>query len=184
MSWEDVAKFGASMIPGVGSYLGSREANATNLQIAREQTRASQRMAEQQMIFQNNMSSTAHQREVKDLEKAGLNPLLALNSGASSPGGAMGSAPITQVQNELEGVATTGMEALRLKKEIEQANENIRNTKADTTKKKVETKVIGKEIPRAEMRNDMYDVVRPYIKKIKKSLETNAPKSLLRQTRP
>lgn len=76
------------------------------------QTRANQEnieLAKQQMAFQERMSSTAHQREVEDLRKAGLNPILSATGGASSPGGA---SPI--VKSTMEGFASSAKDLPRM----------------------------------------------------------------------
>jgi len=58
---------------------------------AQNQNTANSNMADQQMSFQESMSNSSHQREVQDLRAAGLNPMLSVNAGASSPSGAMAS---------------------------------------------------------------------------------------------
>lgn len=97
--WGGIAMAGASLLGGaMGNSARRREANKDR-------------------SWQENMSGTARQREVQDLEKAGLNRVLAAGGqGASTPSGAM-----AQQQNPMEGVGqafSSSAQAFMAKKKL------------------------------------------------------------------
>lgn len=170
MAWPmAAAMIGANI---VGGLLQNEQASSA----AKKAADANQRMSREQMKFQERMSSSAHQRQAKDLKAAGFNPLLSATGGASSPAGAAGSMSPAPVENVLSSAVSSAVEARQLGLAIEKQGEEVKNlqasnqlTKAQTAKTIVDTDVARKGIPRSELTNDFFDLVRPLVKNLKNS---------------
>lgn len=84
---------------------------------AGSQNRAQTSAANNQMAFQERMSNTSYQRAVKDMRKAGLNPMLAYQQGgANSPGGAQPNL-VNPMGTELGNITNSAIQSQRLKQE-------------------------------------------------------------------
>lgn len=112
----NLASIAGPLVGGFASALG-----------ARRQNRMARQMAREQMAFQERMSSTAYQRATKDLEKAGLNRILALGKPASSPAGAM--APVV---DEIGPAVSSAMAVRRQNQDLAnlRSQENLANAQA------------------------------------------------------
>jgi hypothetical protein len=185
---------GAASLSGWLGFEGQRQANRSNRQIAREASVFNREEAERDRLFQNEqnddmkdfqerMSSTAYQRGMKDMEQAGLNPMLAFTQGgASSPQGGAGSgstaqAVTHQMENEMSGLSTSAAEGAklgltyrRLKQEIGNMKENEKLTKAQKKKTEMETRKLKKEAIKGDIVEDVFNKFYPEIFKKQKSV--------------
>lgn len=162
---------GASILGGIGAGEDSAAATAATNSSNRD-------IANAQMAFQERMSSSAHQREVNDLQLAGLNPLLSANAGASTPAGASATmvSPDTKVGPEMisSGIA----QAVQMKLATAKQAKEINLLDAQEKKARTEEKVIRSGVPAAETKNKFYDKIwGPAIDKLIEGMQSSGSKA-------
>lgn len=136
---------------GYLGYKGQKEANAQNLAIAREQ-----------MAFQERMSNTAYQRAAKDMEKAGLNRILALGSPASSPGGS--ALAMENVHKQTPQAFSAASAKVRMHEELKLLREQQENVQSSTLLNNANARKAAAEASQAEVMKLFFDALGPTAK--------------------
>lgn len=112
----------AALIGGGGQVAGSLLSSAWSAHSAKKNRE-----------FQERMSSTAHQREVKDLKAAGLNPILSAMGGSGAQ--AM-SGSLPTIQNPGQGLADLGVKGVEAKTRKQQASTALELAQSNIEKNK------------------------------------------------
>jgi len=115
---------GGELLGGLFGNSAQHSANVMNRKLQREQ-----------QDWEERMSGTAHQREVKDLQAAGLNPMLSLtHGGASTP--SVSAATVQPEDAMAKGIGSAAKTSAMMELQAQGALATIRNTNEDTRVKK------------------------------------------------
>lgn len=114
---------------GVGAmgWLGTHQQNVAN-----------RRIAGKQMAFQERMSSTAYQRQMADMEAAGINPIYGFGGGAPSSAGAG-----IPAQGEMVAAANSALSASFQSAQIKKLRQDTKLTKELTKGAAAEARIKG-----------------------------------------
>lgn len=173
-------------LPVVGDLVSSaanvymqKKANEQNYGMMLDSQSFNSKEAEKNRAYQTEMANTAYQRQSADMQKAGINPMLAImkSGGAATPSGSSASAssgPAAQaakidVSKSIQDSINTGLASKRLKSDIKVAdtqatlNEAAEKTQiknaelltASAKEKNANTKILNTTLPEIQSRTDL-----------------------------
>lgn len=114
---------GLGLLGGILGSKGADDRNEKQIDLTKEQ-----------MDWSERMSNTAHQREVSDLARAGINPMLSARSGASTPGGP----GVPQLENTMSAGVNSATAAVAAKAQIDQVKSQTEANEAQAMKSRAE----------------------------------------------
>lgn len=154
----------------IGAIAGLWNNHSTNASNSKE--------AQKQREWEEGMSNTAHQREVEDLKKAGLNPALSTTggSGASTPAGAMATFDKSDVVNDTLTSAMAKLEYKKYKEDINKTKEEIKTEKTIQDKNKKESEAINQNINKNKPSEKIMNKANGYLDKLDKGYERQRAK--------
>lgn len=126
---------------GIGAALGGIAGAVAGIYSSNKSAKSAKQNMAAQLAWEQQKAKNAHQWEVEDLKKAGLNPVLSANNGAST-------GSLTPQMPDTSGyiqAANSGMEAMRLLMDAKKTNSESNLNDAKAIKTGVETGLMPKE---------------------------------------